>query len=517
MEDSDQTSVETSVEKSTADKPVDKPVDIPVEIPITETLVEKSVETTPRTTSMGQGSENVPLQENTQEKTSSIDTNNGNGEAKKQPYALIDQGGICSSCDDTRAQLTSFKCFFCKLLYHATCTTVKGFKTGKEIICTSSFYTNFEAATNSEIAKTRRGNFVFICNFCMTKHEHREAATAETKVDTLNKRVDSLSDTVNEIKALLETAISSPSVPLQLNTPNPQLCTDPVGQVANNPQTDSWAGIARKKLKRSVLFLENKDGKKLEDAAILKEVQKVISDNTIPLDESFPCKNGGMAYVCPTEEDRKTLSEKLTALPTSVKTSVPPDRLPTIGIANIDKEYSVTELRDKMLFSQSSIKACVDKGDEFKILNVKPHRYNNDKYQATIRVSSNIRKIIELQGDKLYINDPNGNFSCSVFDRFHVKRCNKCQHFGHYETNNKGIKVCTETQYTCGYCSGPHESQQCPLDPHNYTPCCTNCKNHNKFDSEKHSHTAFDRACPAYIAEQDKLKRSINFYNQKNQ
>lgn len=415
-------------------------------------------------------------------------------------FGLIDINGICTTCEDADAKDHVLCCFLgCGNLFHGVCRDAKGDKKKNETISTRSFFNSFEAQTNN---KSRPGNFVFICDFCMTKHEHEMASTEETKVDTLNKRVNNLSHTIDEIKSLLNTAINSPAAPLQ---PVPTIPT------ANSP-TQSWANMASKPLKRSVLLLENKDGSTITDDAVNKKVNKLISDNKIPIDESFKSKSGKMAFVCPTEEDRKTLDKKLGELIPSVKTSLPQERLPTIAIANLCMKYSEVELHDKILSSQPKIKECIAEGEQFQVLprSVKSHRYNENKFQATIRVSTKIRHVIENQGDKLYFNDPSGNFSCSVFDRFHVKRCNKCQRFGHY------LSDCPETKHTCGYCSKDHESEKCPLDPNNYTPCCINCKNHNKFDYDKHSHTAFDRTCRAYGVEQDKLRKSINFYNQKN-
>ena len=125
---------------------------------------------------------------------------------------------------------------------------------------------------------------------------------------------------------------------------------------------------------------------------------------------------------------------------------------------------------------------------------------------ATIRVSNNIRKIIETQRDRLYI----GSFSYKVFDQFHIKRCNKCQGFRHYKSE------CKSDITVCGYCSKNHPLENCSEKEHNnFLPCCKNCAR-GKFQDQKHSHTAFDRICPSYIAEQQVLRKTINYYSPKN-
>ena len=105
------------------------------------------------------------------------------------------------------------------------------------------------------------------------------------------------------------------------------------------------------------------------------------------------------------------------------------------------------------------------------------------------------------------------SYSCRVYDHFHIKRCNKCQQFGHYEAkcNNTGI---------CGICAGNHETKNCEHRTNQSFKdvICINCKKSPKVkDANMHSHTAFSPGCPCYLEEQDKLKRSIAFYEkQKN-
>ena len=72
-------------------------------------------------------------------------------------------------------------------------------------------------------------------------------------------------------------------------------------------------------------------------------------------------------------------------------------------------------------------------------------------FYAIIRVSCNIRKFIESIDNRLYI----GQFSsCKVYDHFPVKRCNKCQKFGHFHAN-------CNANHTCVHCAGEHPSDQC--------------------------------------------------------
>ena len=76
---------------------------------------------------------------------------------------------------------------------------------------------------------------------------------------------------------------------------------------------------------------------------------------------------------------------------------------------------------------------------------------NNEFFQANIRVSNNIRKFLENNGDRLYI----GLTSCKIYDHFYIKRCNKCQAFDHYAVN------CKSTTSVCLHCVGNHASDTC--------------------------------------------------------
>ena len=91
-----------------------------------------------------------------------------------------------------------------------------------------------------------------------------------------------------------------------------------------------------------------------------------------------------------------------------------------------------------------------------------------------------------------------------VVDRFYIKRCNKCQDFGHYHGQ------CTNDP-VCGYCGEKHESSTCPLkDETDFSKHkCINCK---KANLPFTGHSAFWSKCPAYEAEQKKLQSSIPYY-----
>ena len=404
-------------------------------------------------------------------------------------FAVIDKSGICSSCEDADAHSSAISCFICCEDFHGVCRDAIGDKTGDNTICTRSFFSTYDRTVKSDKYKNRPGNFVFVCDVCMTQHEQKKTVKQENKIDIIDKRVDKLTEGMDEMKNLLTQFLKLPQTPI-LAPQTTKLLEETV--------SPSYSSIIQKSiLKPSPLVVEKCDQETIE---------KLIVDNSIHIDKKYKNKSGSTVLICPTEQDRKNLHNQLTSKLPSVKATIPPDRLPTIAIANLSKSYSNTELAELILHAHPDISQLVSDGETFSVLNVKPHQKDSMKFQATIRVSSKIRQLIEDHGDRIYI----GSFSCKVFDRFFVKRCNKCQKFNHYMAD------CKENNPTCAYCSEHHETNACPhANKPSISPCCINCKR-SKQDSEKHCHAANDRTCPTYTAEQNKLKKSIIFYQSKN-
>ena len=97
-----------------------------------------------------------------------------------------------------------------------------------------------------------------------------------------------------------------------------------------------------------------------------------------------------------------------------------------------------------------------------------------------------MRKFIENRNDYLSA----GLYRCKVYDHFYVKRCNKCQEFGHYRAQ------CKSSHSVCANCCGDHESINCEeKSKESFIPSCKNCEK-SKNHSTQHDHLATDRTCP---------------------
>ena len=131
---------------------------------------------------------------------------------------------------------------------------------------------------------------------------------------------------------------------------------------------------------------------------------------------------------------------------------------------------------------------------------MKPPNDNYDNFQIVARVSPQIRDAINAHWNRLFI----GATSVRVYDRFYVKRCNRCNKFGHY------MDKCSEPSPSCGICSAvDHESETCSHKADTSRHRCINCKR----ASQSHTgHNATSRTCPAYITAQKKLKGNTPYY-----
>jgi uncharacterized coiled-coil protein SlyX len=473
-------------------KPVENSVDKPVEKTV-ENLPETPA--TPQNTSIGLESSNVPFQAINEEK-SSRHQKHGNGEVNKDSleYAHIDLGtGICTSCEDAAAKETSLKCLCCKSLFHAVCTSAKGDLKGTEIICSKSFFNTYNTYIESQVYKTRHGNFPFVCNPCMTSFEQIKSATQESKVDVIDKRVTTLANSMEEMKSLLNQVINN-TKENATKAIDPDHNTEPSSKSQEKP--NAW--------KRSILYtdsLKNENGSNIKQA----EVDKILIENAILVDKTHFKKDGSAVFECSTKQDRETLKNKLAQNFPAVTTKEAVDLFPTIAVSFITCKYNADELKEVILKQNADIKIQADSGEHFKILDIRCHKGNDRHFQAVIRVSEKIRNIVKNNRDRVYV----GNSACPVFDRFHIQRCNICQRFNHYH------KKCKADSPACGYCAQEHESKDCPNKVNTTLRCCANCKD-NRFNGVKNSHTAFDSECPSYKAAKDRLKHRFTPQNSKN-
>ena len=171
----------------------------------------------------------------------------------------------------------------------------------------------------------------------------------------------------------------------------------------------------------------------------------------------------------------------------NIKLNLSQKLLPKLTIPNISKDTPKSDLIEIICDQNPDIKDLTDKGQTFEVI-FTSNRANSDQYDAVIRASPQIRDlIINKNSGYLYIE-----FSrYKVYDRFFIKRCQKCQEFGHT------LKNCSKNS-VCKFCASNHESEKCHHEKKpEFWKCylCSSSKNKN-FQENCHSHYCASESCP---------------------
>ena len=410
---------------------------------------------------------------------------NGNDAPPRGPPNTV-KDGICQNC--SKQEVEEFvSCLFCKIQFHMNgCFE----NSDDDILSNSDAKSFYKAIQKSGKFGIRPGNFRFICDPCITDFENKQTCTTNDSVQILDKRVTNLSEDVTAIKEMLTTiAGKNPSTPTA--APN----NDSNQASANH---NVWQDKDRVK---SLLVVH-------KDVALCKsDIEKSVMDNGLQVSSQFVNKKGDQVFVLPSQSAREKLKHELVSSGIPIdKVAEPKQKYPAISVVGIPSHFdkdSKESLFNTLLKQNPGIVDLVRKETSvFEILMIKPLRKNPNIKQAIIRLSDDIRLTIKNSGERLFCCMS----SCRVYDQLYIKRCNKCQDFGHY------AKECTGAA-CCGICaSSNHETSSCPYreNPDESVMCCINCK---KTDSiTDHKHLASSTSCPTYLAKQEKLKSSIPYY-----
>ena len=187
----------------------------------------------------------------------------------------------------------------------------------------------------------------------------------------------------------------------------------------------------------------------------MESIRKIAVNNKIPVNKVEVSSKGNTFIHCPSAEIRDKLESHLTKVPNQTVHTIK-DKLPSISITGITQPIEKDNLVTEIGIQNPHIQELLDQDHTFKILFVNKPRGDYKHYQVVAYVSPEIRDLIGKHGNRLHI----GLESVRVYDRFYVKRCNRCNLFGHYKES------CDKT-ISCGLCSteNQHETQACPLNP----------------------------------------------------
>ena len=484
--------------------------------------------------------------------TTSSNNPHGNGEVKPQ-FAAINSDGICVSCLDAHADQTSLKCFFCKLLFHATCTTAtgKGKKSGTDVICTKSFYDAYEIAINSETARKRCGNFLFVCDGCMTDFEAGKTAVPDFRDAPVNrgddkvKRNSIMSDegsqespsstlTFDQMKTLLidmkedimvkvnkviDDKLDTQKSPLSYSEAASVGCFNQQPPIRVVPETLAPGSP----VSREVIVLnpvgDNPPTAPLEN--ITKRISKVLKN----VEVSFTAANNNSKKISLGFPDVKTRDEGMAAInegdflsSLGYQSKNATKMLPKMTVHNVrncvlddmavnsennleqTRDLEKKTLRELILAKNTSIQPLVALGHTFEIIYLNKNKFGEKNLTIGLKVSPAVRTaILDKQRGYIYIDCQ----SYAVSDRFYFKECYHCQMLGHISTDcpNK-----TKAP-TCLYCMGQHMSKDCTRKRHYEQHCCARCfSSKDKNESVNYrSHNASSSYCPVMERERTRL------------
>lgn len=377
--------------------------------------------------------------------------------------------GICKHCHKDGS--TNFmECWVCREKYHVIECTLD------PMVQTSLLKNQWPNILNKWTCIT------FTCPTCKEDFKTKEEAVMSSRVRLLEENSLKSNKQLDEIKELLTTVLTNQA------------------QSSDNIETQKAPGKPAEETPTLIVVekAENEEQTDEENKALWSEVTKAAIKSKVGVKKSFTNQSGQTVLVCNNEKSKQALLPHVTKAFTNRKINTPKPRLPTISVPFIHGKYENQELLNVLCQQNEDLGASFDQ-DNAQVLFTTPMRDREGLHQAVIRVSENLRKKIKDSGNRLCV----GINSCPVFDRFFIKRCNRCQSFHHFHKDNGGCKKSP----VCALCAGSHDTRSCHVDETQYK--CSNCSKANKGQC---SHAANSLDCPSYIAEQDKLKKSINYY-----
>ena len=327
----------------------------------------------------------------------------------------VDDKGICSSCSNKVKDREIVQCYDCKIYFHGICGEVTPY-------CNKTFLSSFK--------KVRCSNFIFVCDMCITKRENLEASSINDQIAALTETVSKLATEFQSFKA------ENVAVPVQV--------TEEVHRLP-------WSNPAQvERMKASLCIKSNGVPVNIE------KVQEIAITNSIQVSKTIVKDNGDVYVDLPSRENRDKLTPLLTHDTFTGNEIVNiKSKLPTISILNVTSFTSKEELVEKVKRQNPLIKEKIENGSEFSIVFFKKPREDesdgkNKYFQVVARVGEDIRRVVKMSDNKIFMD----LVAHPVVDRFFIKRCNKCQKFGHYQ------KDCN-SEPCCGYCRKPHLSTEC--------------------------------------------------------
>jgi hypothetical protein len=397
----------------------------------------------------------------------------------------VDNKSVCTSCKLKVTDTQGLKCIECECLFHAICSSAAD---KESQICNSTFLTAY-------IKPSTKENFTWMCDACKTKDETNKVATLRQLINTMSEAHTAQITTLSNLVQALSDKVDTLSV---RNQPEEE-------PVAPGSVWADQARVQKLRIPSSLVVKPDDHGNKINSGA----VRKIATEQGLPINSVVESINGETYVNLPDIETRDRVSQILEESHASNPVIKLRSKLPTIAVMSVtvrdmrnddDQDLSAGELQQSIYRQNKSIAVLMDKGSELDVVFVRPPPRGKDYYTVVIRVSPDIRALLKRMKNKIFI----GVSVHNIVDRFHVKRCNRCQGLGHY------LNKCDPSKaVVCGFCAKDHESDQCDMKNRSHVNHkCINCSGAGHDAS---GHPAFWTKCPTYKEAQEKLMKSIAF------
>ena len=406
----------------------------------------------------------------------------------------LDIQGKCQTCLAKANNSEMIRCDTCQFYFHAICDSVDGNSDG--IAKKTHLNLHKQASTKK--------NFLWKCDRCLTISEHNEAASVKEMVKDLIDRFANLENQLQTQVSQLELQVSthiksqvseefkkltaSQSEEFQkLNDSVSNKVPDPVESVPS-----VWNNNQKLEEIKSALLIKSKDGVPVNSDS----VKQIMRENGIPVKKMVVTSTGDTFINLPNKQSRDKLKPLIPATNDVVELK---SKLPTVNLHDVTEDLSKDQIRQSLCSQNEVIGNLVNAGEELTVIYTRQPPHGKDFYKVTVRVSPKIRNAMKTMGDRVYLSSG----TCKIKDSFHIRRCNKCQSYGHYAD-----KCNPTTPVACGYCGENHKSSDCGIKARPEEYKCCNCAVAGIASVD---HSTFNLECPAYKIEQDKLKSSISY------
>ena len=324
-----------------------------------------------------------------------------------------------------------------------------------------------------------------MCTACIQDKKFKKDIIVSNRMCSMEEEMKSLKTIMDvkfgEMREMMEEVVKKKEQP----APPPETGPPPIPTYAQKASTS--AVIVIKKKVNGV-------------SADIEKIHQAAVNTNASVSNTYKNNKGDTVVVCDNQESKDSLLPVLQQEMDNTRFSVvtPAQRLPTITIIDMHREYSKEELLERVKSHNASKLSGVEvDADTFRVLYIKKQVKNDKLFKAVVRVSNEVRHAIEHRaGDKLNI----GLSSCPVFDDYFVRRCNRCQRYNHWKDDCPD-----DTPVVCGRCGENHDMRTCESD----VAQCYNCVQ-AKYSNTNHETSS--RECKSYKDAQNKLKSTINYY-----